>query len=167
MGLSKWRTTSMTWCTRSQWTTWFKACRVIAIGKEARYDTWLSGLRDFSAMQMKETRLFLWGLEGAWFHFIGHDRRIGKCYFVGSVNYRKKSDLAASWWRVGLFIIIPFDSLYLPRCSPGSVCTPWLYASHAARHAEGRGYGREDRDGGLNDEAPQLSFLFIHDFSFV
>ena len=44
--------------------------------------------------------------------------------------------------------------------------TPWLYASHAARHAEGRGYGREDRDGGLNDEAPYLSFLFIHDFSF-
>ena len=37
---------------------------------------------------------------------------------------------------------------------------------HAARHAEGRGYGREDRDGGLNDEAPYLSFLFIHDFSF-
>ena len=37
---------------------------------------------------------------------------------------------------------------------------------HAARHAEGRGYGREDRDGGLNDEAPYLSFLFIHDFFF-
>ena len=44
--------------------------------------------------------------------------------------------------------------------------TPWLYASHTARHAEGRGYGREDRDGGLNDEAPYLSFLFIHDFFF-
>ena len=43
---------------RNQWTTWFKACGVIAIGKEARYDTWLSGLRGFSAMQMKETRLF-------------------------------------------------------------------------------------------------------------
>ena len=42
-----------------------------------------------------------------------------------------------------------------------------LHGSHAARHAEGRGYGREDRDGGLNDEAPYLSFLFIHDFSFV
>ncbi len=36
---------------------------------------------------------------------------------------------------------------------------------HAARHAEGRGDGREDRDGGLNDEAPYLSFLFIHIFS--
>ena len=42
---------------------------------------------------------------------------------------------------------------------------PWLHGTHAARHAEGRGYGREDRDGGLNDEAPYLSFLFIHDFS--
>ncbi len=52
------------------------------------------------------------------------------------------------------FIIIPLDSLYFLRRSPGSVCTPWLYASHAARHAEGRGDGREDRDGGLNDEAP-------------
>ena len=41
---------------------------------------------------------------------------------------------------------------------------PWLYASHAARHAEGRGYGREDRDGGLNDEPTYLPFLFIHDF---
>ena len=40
-----------------------------------------------------------------------------------------------------------------------------LHGSHATRHAEGRGYGREDRDGGLNDEAPYLSFLFIHDFS--
>ena len=30
---------------------------------------------------------------------------------------------------------------------------PWLHGCrHAARHAEGRGYGREDRDGGLNDE---------------
>ena len=43
---------------------------------------------------------------------------------------------------------------------------PWLHGCHAARHAEGRGDGREDRDGGLNDEAPYLSFLFIHDFSF-
>ena len=41
-----------------------------------------------------------------------------------------------------------------------------LHGSHATRHAEGRGYGREDRNGGLNDEAPYLSFLFIHDFSF-
>ena len=41
-----------------------------------------------------------------------------------------------------------------------------LYARHAARHAEGRGDGREDRDGALNDEAPYLSFLFIHDFFF-
>ena len=40
-----------------------------------------------------------------------------------------------------------------------------LHGSHATRHAEGRGYGRENRDGGLNDEAPYLSFLFIHDFS--
>ena len=47
------------------------------------------------------------------------------------------------------------------------VILPWLHACHAARHAEGRGYGREDRDGGLNNEAPYLSFLFIHDFSFV
>ena len=42
-----------------------------------------------------------------------------------------------------------------------------LNGCHAARHAEGRGDGREDRDGGLNDEAPYLSFLFIHDFSVV
>ena len=89
MGLSKWRTTSMTWCTRSQWTTWFKACGVIAKGREARYDTWLPGLRGFSAMQMKETRLFLWGFEGSWFQFVGHDQRIGKCYFVGRINYKK------------------------------------------------------------------------------
>ena len=41
---------------------------------------------------------------------------------------------------------------------------PWLHGCHAARHAEGRGDGREDRNGGLNDEAPYLSFLFIHDF---
>ena len=54
----------------------------------------------------------LWGLEGAWFPF------------VGSVNYRKKSDLAASWWRVGLFIIIPLDSLYLPRRSQGAYARP-------------------------------------------
>ena len=47
-----------------------------------------------------------------------------------------------------------------------AVVLPWLYACHAARHTEGRGDGREDRDGGLNDEAPYLSFLFIHDFSF-
>ena len=45
--------------------------------------------------------------------------------------------------------------------------SPWLHGCHAARHAEGRGDGREDRNGGLNDEAPYLSFLFIHDFSFV
>ena len=57
-----------------------------------------------------------------------------------------------------------------PSANDGCPCfvvvLPWLYASHAARHTEGRGYGREDRDGGLNDEAPYLSFLFIHDFSF-
>ena len=41
---------------------------------------------------------------------------------------------------------------------------PWLHGCHAARHAEGRGDGREDRNGGLNDEPPYLSFLFIHDF---
>ena len=46
-----------------------------------------------------------------------------------------------------------------------AVVLPWLYACHAARHTEGRGDGREDRDGGLNDEPPQLSFLFIHNFS--
>ena len=47
-----------------------------------------------------------------------------------------------------------------------AVVLPWLRSRHTARHAEGRGYGREDRDGGLNDKAPYLSFLFIHDFSF-
>ena len=44
---------------------------------------------------------------------------------------------------------------------------PWLHGTHAARHAEGRGDGREDRDGGLNDEAPYLSFLFTIVFLFV
>ena len=48
-----------------------------------------------------------------------------------------------------------------------SFAIAWLHGCHAARHAEGRGYGREDRDGGLNDEPPYLPFLFIHDFSFV
>ena len=47
-----------------------------------------------------------------------------------------------------------------------AVVLPWLHSRHAARHAEGRGDGREDRDGGLNDEPPYLPFLFIHDFSF-
>ena len=47
-----------------------------------------------------------------------------------------------------------------------AVVLPWLYACHAARHTEGRGDGREDRDDGLNDEAPYQSFLFIHDFFF-
>ena len=45
-----------------------------------------------------------------------------------------------------------------------AVVLPWLRSRHTARHAEGRGYGREDRDGGLNDKAPYLSFLFIHSF---
>ena len=57
-----------------------------------------------------------------------------------------------------------FGKHYIPVQKQRSV-SPWLHARHAARHAEGRGYSREDRDGGLNDEAPYLSFLFIHDCS--
>ena len=59
-----------------------------------------------------------------------------------------------------------FGKHYIPVQKQRSV-SPWLHARHAARHAEGRSDGRENRDGGLNDEAPYLSFLFIHDFSFV
>ena len=48
--------------------------------------------------------------------------------------------------------LIRHNSLFC-HCRGGvkSAALPWLHGCHAARHAEGRGYGR-GRVGGLNDE---------------
>ena len=48
--------------------------------------------------------------------------------------------------------LIRHNSLFLPLSwRSKSAALPWLHGCHAARHAEGRGYGR-GRVGGLNDE---------------